>query len=241
MNETGPMEVAVTPPDSLVRYDAPIFVGLEPSVEGSNTKPKSDNNQTAKMEDMLNSMIPPREWTEESGVWMQHVSQEPASRLDIVTLQEKLDKALADRKARETGICPVRDQLYSQCFDEIIRQVVLDGPERGLLLMRTRDEIRMSIDAYKTLYQSSVTFGMKKQLRAEEGLPALEEKAAAMEQEKANLELELQELRSKFEMMEKKENERKLADEKRRKEELDFLKYQGQHLDSFLKQMNSSK
>lgn len=241
MNETKAMEVAVTPPDSLMRYDAPIFVGLEPSVEGSNIKPKSDNNQTAKMEDMLNSMLPPREWTEESGVWMQHVSQEPASRIDIITLQEKLDKALAERKARETGICPVRDQLYSQCFDEIIRQVVLDGPERGLLLMRTRDEIRMSIDAYKTLYQSSVTFGIKKQLRAEVGLPELEEKAAQMETEKANLELELQELRSKFDMMEKRENEKRLADEKRRKEELDFLKYQGQHLDTFLKQMNSSK
>ena len=172
---------------------------------------------------------------------MQHVSQEPASRIDIVTLQEKLDKALAERKARETGICPVRDQLYSQAFDEIIRQVVLDGPERGLLLMRTRDEIRMSIDAYKTLYQSSVTFGIKKQLRAEVGVPALEEKAAQMEAEKADLELELQELRSKFDMMEKRENERRLADERRRKEELDFLKYQGQHLDSFLKQMNSSK
>jgi len=241
MNETAPLEVVVTPPDSLVRYEAPIFVGLEPSVEGSNIKLKSENNQTAKMEDMLNSMIPPREWTEESGVWMQHVSQEPASREDIVVLQEKLDKALAERKARETGICPVRDQLYSQAFDEIIRQVVLDGPERGLLLMRTRDEIRMSIDAYKTLYQSSVTFGIKKQLRAEVGLPELEEKAAQMEMEKSNLELELQELRSKFDMMEKRENERRLADEKRRKEELDFLKYQGQHLDSFLKQMNSSK
>lgn len=241
MNETAPLEVVVTPPDSLLRYEAPIFVGLEPSVEGSNIKLKSENNQTAKMEDMLNSMIPPREWTEESGVWMQHVSQEPASREDIVVLQEKLDKALAERKARETGICPVRDQLYSQAFDEIIRQVVLDGPERGLLLMRTRDEIRMSIDAYKTLYQSSVTFGIKKQLRAEVGLPEAEEKAAQMEMEKSNLELELQELRSKFDMMEKRENERRLADEKRRKEELDFLKYQGQHLDSFLKQMNSSK
>ena len=145
MNETGQMEVAVNPPDSLIRYDAPIFVGLEPSVDGSNMKASKANDQTAKLEDMLNSMLPPREWVEESGVWMQNVSQEPASRLDIVTLQESLDKALAERKARDTGICPVRDQLYSQCFDEIIRQVVLDGPERGLLLMRTRDEIRMSI------------------------------------------------------------------------------------------------
>ena len=96
-------------------------------------------------------------------------------------------------------------------------------------------------DAYKTLYTSSVTFGIKKQLKAEQGIPALEEAASALEDEKASLELELQELRSKFDMMEKRENERRNADEKRRKEELDFLKYQGQHLDSFLKQMNSAK
>lgn len=69
----------------------------------------------------------------------------------------------------------------------------------------------------------------------------MEESTVALEKEKADLELELQELRSKFDMMEKRENERRSADEKRRKEELDFLKYQGQHLDSFLKQMNSAK
>ena len=59
MNETGPLEVAVTPPDSLVKYDAPIFVGLEPSVDGIKTKSKL-NEQNSKLEDMLNAMIPPR-------------------------------------------------------------------------------------------------------------------------------------------------------------------------------------
>ena len=67
------------------------------------------------------------------------------------TLQELLDKRLLERQARETGICPVREDLYQQCFDELIRQVTLDGPERGLLLLRVRDEIRMTIDAYKIL------------------------------------------------------------------------------------------
>lgn len=182
-----------------------------------------------------------REWIEESGVWVQHVSKEPASRLDIVSLQEHLDKKLAERKARETGICAVREELYGQCMDELIRHVALDGPERGLLLMRTRDELRMTTDSYKTLFASSVVFGIKKQLRAEQGIPALEEQVAELEGDKSLLELEVQELRSKLEIIEKREAERKAADEKRRKEELDFLKYQGQHLDSFLKQMNSSK
>ena len=182
-----------------------------------------------------------REWIEESGVWVQHVSKEPASRLDIVSLQEHLDKKLAERKAREMGICAVREELYGQCMDELIRHVALDGPERGLLLMRTRDELRMTTDSYKTLFASSVVFGIKKQLRAEQGIPALEEQVAELEGDKSLLELEVQELRSKLEIIEKREAERKAADEKRRKEELDFLKYQGQHLDSFLKQMNSSK
>jgi dynein light intermediate chain, axonemal len=178
---------------------------------------------------------------EESGTWVQYVSKEPASRLDVIALQEQLDKRLNERKARETGICPVREELYSQCMDELIRQVTIDGPERGLLLMRTRDEIRMTIDAYKTLFANSVTFGIKKQLRAEQGIPELESQVQGLEQEKSALELEVFELRSKLDIIEKRETERKNADEKRRKEEIDFLKYQGQHLDSFLKQMNSSK
>lgn len=155
------------------------------------------------------------------------MSKELASRLDVIALQELLDKKLGERKARETGICPVREELYGQCFDELIRHVALDSAERGLLLMRTRDELRMTIDAYKTLYASSVTFGIKKQLRAENGIPELKEQVDKMEIEKAQLELEVQELRSKLEIIEKREAERKAADDKRRKEELDFLKYQG--------------
>lgn len=234
------MEIAVNAPETLVKYDAPMFAGIESTANKTGIKAQlMDSN--AKLEDMVNSMLPPREWVEDSGTWVQYVSKEPASRLDVIALQEQLDKKLNERKARETGICPVREELYKQCMDELIRHVTLDGPERGLLLMRTRDEIHMTIDAYKTLFSSSVTFGIKKQLRAEQGLPELEQQAKELEEEKARLELEAYELRSKLEIIEKRDAERKAADDKRRKEELDFLKYQGQHLDSFLKQMNSSK
>mmetsp|Transcript_2750 Transcript_2750/g.3792 ORF Transcript_2750/g.3792 Transcript_2750/m.3792 type:complete len:234 (+) Transcript_2750:22-723(+) len=233
------MEIAVTVPETLVKYDAPLFAGIESNQQKAQSKPQIEIN--AKLEDMINSMLPPREWVEDSGTWAQYVSKEPASRLDVIALQEQLDKKLSERKARETGICPVREELYSQCLDELIRHVTLDGPERGLLLMRTRDEIRMTIDAYKTLFASSVTFGIKKQLRAEQGIPEFESQVSEMEAQKSQLELEVYELRSKLEIVEKREAERKTADDKRRKEELDFLKYQGQHLDSFLKQMNSNK
>ena len=57
-----------------------------------------------------------REWTETNQLWVQYVSSTPATRLDVINLQEQLDMRLQQRQARETGICPVRRELYSQCF-----------------------------------------------------------------------------------------------------------------------------
>lgn len=47
--------------------------------------------------------------------------------------------------------------------------------ERGLLLLRVRDEMRMATAAYQTLYESSVAFGIRKALQAEQGKCDMEE------------------------------------------------------------------
>merc|ERR1712051_658547 len=65
-----------------------------------------------------------------------------------------LDQKLLERQARDTGLCPVREELFGQCFDEIIRQVTLNEPTRGLLLLRVQNQIDMSNEAYRTLYQN---------------------------------------------------------------------------------------
>lgn len=49
--------------------------------------------------------------------------------------------------------------------DEIIRQVTINCAERGLLLLRVRDELRMTVAAYQALYESSIAFGMRKALQ----------------------------------------------------------------------------
>ena len=66
----------------------------------------------------------------------------------------------------------------SSLADELIRQVTINCAERGLLLLRVRDEIRMTIAAYQTLYESSVAFGMRKALQAEQGKADTERKAS---------------------------------------------------------------
>jgi dynein light intermediate chain len=115
--------------------------------------------------DVINAIIPPRDWLDSMDkLYIQYVSHQPASREDVIELRDRLDRMLLDRQARAEGVCPVREELYAQAFDEIIRQVAVDCPERGLLLMRVRDEHRMTLAAYQTIYQSSVSFGMRKQV-----------------------------------------------------------------------------
>merc|ERR1719324_2158222 len=229
----------IPPLHSLVKYDNPVLVnsakdkkskkGALPPVVGADAKAPTQT------EDILNSILPPREWTEDGQLWIQYVSSTPATRLDVINLQEQLDLKLQQRQARETGICPVREELYAQCFDELIRQITINCAERGLLLLRVRDEIRMTIAAYQTLYQSSVTFGTRKQLQAEQGKAETENMIAELEEQKKTLEARVVELKNKCEAIERREAERRAIDERKRKEEIDFLKHQQQNLDSFLK------
>ncbi|RHY32905.1 hypothetical protein DYB32_002128, partial [Aphanomyces invadans] len=178
-----------------------------------------------------NSTRASRTWKEETGHWMRYTSAEPSTRFDVIKLQEQMDAKLIKRQARESGICNVREDIYAQCFDELIREVTINSPERGLLLLRIRDEIRMTTDAYKTLYDSSITFGVRKQLQAEQGMGSIEDKV----HHDREYENKVLELTNKLEVIEKRGSERRALQEKRYKEEIEFLKYQGQHLDAFLK------
>ena len=54
-----------------------------------------------------------------------------------------------------------------QTFDELIWQITINCAEWGFLLARVKDEIKMTIQSYQTLFESSIAFGMRKSLQAE--------------------------------------------------------------------------
>jgi len=244
------------PRESLIKFDPPLELGpAPPSIVGKTTTDpkkaqvsiKAQLNKKVQIphagnkpstEDILHAVLPPREWIELMKHYIQYVSSQASTRLDVIQLQEALDQRLMERQARESGICPVREELYSQCFDELIRQVTIDCPERGLLLLRVRDEIRMTIAAYQTLYQSSVTFGTRKQLQAEQGKTETEGMIVDLETQKKQLEAKVVELRNKCEAIERREAERARFEGAKRRDEIDFLKFQGQHLEAFLKSLD---
>lgn len=138
-------------------------------------------------EDLLDSILPPREWTENGQVWTQRVSSTPATRADVVAVEEELDKRLKQQGARDFGICSTREHLYSQCFDELLRQVAVACAERGLLLHRVRTELSTMVKAYQKVYESSATFGMRKALQLDDRKTAVNAALEALRQKKEQL------------------------------------------------------
>jgi len=211
---------------SLVKYNTPNLISTT-GAKGKKDKEKKAKDAQPPMsqtEDILNSILPPREWTQEDQLWVQYVSSTPATRADVINLQEDLDKWLQQRQARETGICPIREELYSQCFDELIRQVTIICAERGLLLLRVRDEIRMTICAYQSLYESSIAFGMRKALQAEQRRNQHSKKMKDLQGANKKLKEEVEDLETKIDQIEKQETERRDQEERKHKEEADLQK-----------------
>ena len=97
----------IPPLQSLVKYDTPVLVSTTtikkkekgPGATARGAKkgalpPVEQRPGVTQTEDILNSILPPREWTEDGQLWVQYVSSTPATRLDVINLQEKLDQQL---------------------------------------------------------------------------------------------------------------------------------------------------
>ncbi|XP_065179600.1 33 kDa inner dynein arm light chain, axonemal-like [Sycon ciliatum] len=230
----------IPPVTSLVKYDNPKIKSThDPPAQQqqqgviSPTKTKASATETQKLketDEILSAILPPREWQESGQLWVQPVSSTPATRMEVLGLKELLDTRIQQRQARETGICPVRRELYSQCFDEIIRQVTIECSERGLLLLRVRDEIKMTLQAYQTLYESSVAFGMRKALQSEQGKSDMKERIVELEEEVKQQEKMVADWKNKYEALEKREAERRVADQTKHQEEMQFAKRTNQQL-----------
>lgn len=52
-------------------------------------------------EEILNAILPPREWLEDGQLWRQYVSTTPVTRLDVLNLQEQLDMQLQQRQVNK--------------------------------------------------------------------------------------------------------------------------------------------
>ena len=165
---------------TLVEYDPPVRL-ISRSIEEDDEEEDNEDvegeeeEEASPVEAVLFSIFPARVWEENGVEWQQMVKMSTPCRPDVKRTQELLSLKLAQQSARDEGICQVRRELYAQCFEELIRQSLLSNLERGLLLLRLRDEFRMTLYAAKTLYESSIAFGGRQAVKAEAGRHEVEE------------------------------------------------------------------
>ena len=217
-------------PSTLVQYQDPIPREDAEKVHGivfDYTKVDAKPQITSKG-NVLHRILPPRELESD---WVQMVSPAVPTRSEVRELTHLFEYRLKDSKARSTGICEVRNIIYSTLFDELIRQVAVDCPERGLLIMHIRDELRMSSDAYKTLYEASVGLGRRKSIEAERGKQEKATHIETLKTKKTSLEKEVRRLEAKLKAMERCCLEQQQADQKKYSEEVSFLQYSQKRLE----------
>ena len=215
--------------NSLVKYDTPYLISstsknkktledLKESEEDANIYLRNiinkDDDESLigfkySVKDALNRLLPPKKITDKDQEWVQYVTCTPVAKADVVNLQENLDRRLQTEQARETGICPIREKLYTECFDELIRQITLNCLERGILLTRIKKELNMTVNSYQSLYESSIAYGIRTLLLAEEEKKKLSDEIGKIEKECEDLEVEIQEIDFKL-------KEHKEADDKNR-------------------------
>ena len=112
MSDQGSENNLVGTSFSLVRYSNPVLIdkkalspspsptptksaaaGKTPLSPGGDAASESSSLATSKgaarseTEEILDSILPPREWEEEGQLWRQSVSSTPATRLDVINLQ----------------------------------------------------------------------------------------------------------------------------------------------------------
>ena len=230
---------------SLVKYDTPYLVSttinnkkaleeLSQNPEKTNSilrsifyknKNLSNNGEETEdfsLKDVLNKILPPKKIIMNEQLWVQYASCTPVTKMEVITLKEGLDKRIKTLNAKETGICPIREQLYDECFDELIRQVTINCLERGVLMMLVKQESVMTMKAYQDLYQSSVAYGIRNGLIAEEEKKKLRIKIEKTDEKNEKLQEDIDKLEKEIELLIKNdEEERKILKENHLREVAD--------------------
>ena len=107
-------------------------------------------------------------------------------------------------------------------------------PERGLALLRVRDQLRLTAAAYRTLYNSSTEFGARKAKAATDGMPETSAEIDRLEAAVEKLRDQKAELERVCKLSEAKAAEERAALLARQQRERDALLFQNTQLQTFV-------
>ena len=90
------------PLESLVQYEPPIEINQKSELAqfGGYNRGVSTMEAKPSIEDILNAVLPPREWDDDEKHYIQFVSHNKASRDEVSSLQKQLDERLLRRQSK---------------------------------------------------------------------------------------------------------------------------------------------
>ena len=102
--------------------------------------------------------------------------------------------------------------------------MTINNAERGLLLLRIRDEIRMTLAAHVRLFEAGFAYGTRKANLVEDDYQDLHVAIEELRKQKGALENQIQEISIAIYQTERKHSEAREVSDKRAADEIQFLK-----------------
>jgi dynein light intermediate chain, axonemal len=153
------------------------------------------------------------------------ISEPTTNKIDFIAIKNNLETALNARGMLNTnGLCPERFELYKQTFDQIVLQLSAENADQARILASIRDEFTMTTDAYKKLYESSVSFGLNKAIDAKHNNEKLHERIEELMREKQQLWDENEHIKRKLAHIQRDEEKKREREMARYRLELRILK-----------------
>lgn len=218
---------------SLIHYGEKIQIGVEDLnssiIPMPKFEPEPPDPEKESLKNFLDSILPPKKVTENKLIFYQFVSCNSAITTDVIKLSKLLDNQLRIRGAKETGICPIRENLYFECFEEIIREVTINCLQRGDLLNKVKLELKYELDYFKNLYESIIAYSLRKVLQENKKMIKLKNKEKQLEDDINDLQNQINNLENEFEQREKEENEKEEQAKKNHFETIKVLKFDNEN------------
>lgn len=169
------------------------------------------------------------------------VNTNSKGRADAFDLQKELDKALETFQVRPKPVCSFREVMFSETFDELIRQVTLERPEMGMLLLRIRDEIRLSIQNHLELFRQTHNFGCQNLTTAELNYKDLEDTLAAKQARREALVTRVNELNAQLAQVERENQTNRINSYRIHDKVRSKLSLQADTLQRFIQSLDTQK
>ena len=218
---------------SLMAYGDKIQVGaigLDTSIiPMPKFEPEKPDPEKESLKNFLDSILPPKKIIENDLIFYRFVSCDSAIVNDVIKLSHNLDNQLKIRGAKEKGICPIREELYFECFEELIREVTIVCMQRGDLLNRLKLEMHYTLNYYRKLYESLIASTIRRELIEKKKIIKLQNKYKSLEDEINDLENEINEKEQLFLKREKEEHEKEEQANIDHNEAMKVLKYDNEN------------